>query len=157
MPAKKKHPPYIRVGLFRVDEVLPHVFTSEIKRELRKKHCSYCGDEWKDKSRHRFRVVVNGKEEDVVVPMGSHRYQLFAEKGTVCANCGLKGEYFVLEKFRNAPSGRLHFNLYGRNEHGHEVMLTKDHIVPKSRGGKNNLENYQVLCSRCNNKKADKI
>ena len=32
--------------------------------------------------------------------------------------------------------------------------LTLDHIVPKSHGGKTNLDNLQGLCKRCNNRKA---
>lgn len=45
--------------------------------------------------------------------------------------------------------------MYGIDEQGQEVMLTKDHIYPKSKGGLNNIKNYQVLCSRCNSKKSD--
>jgi hypothetical protein len=35
--------------------------------------------------------------------------------------------------------------------------LTLDHIVPRSRGGTNALENLRVLCGECNGKKADKM
>lgn len=31
--------------------------------------------------------------------------------------------------------------------------LTKDHIIPKSRGGKNDVNNYQTLCKKCNTMK----
>ena len=34
-------------------------------------------------------------------------------------------------------------------------MLTKDHIYPRSKGGLNDIRNYQVLCSTCNEKKSD--
>ena len=34
--------------------------------------------------------------------------------------------------------------------------MTKDHIIPKSKGGKNELSNYQTMCTYCNNEKADK-
>ena len=34
--------------------------------------------------------------------------------------------------------------------------MTKDHILPKSRGGKNHISNMQTMCCRCNSKKGDK-
>lgn len=36
---------------------------------------------------------------------------------------------------------------------GSTEKLTIDHIVPKSKGGGNELSNYQTLCGKCNNKK----
>lgn len=35
--------------------------------------------------------------------------------------------------------------------------LTIDHIIPRSKGGTSRYENLQVLCGKCNVKKADKI
>jgi 5-methylcytosine-specific restriction endonuclease McrA len=51
---------------------------------------------------------------------------------------------------------KFHLNLYGIDSNGREVMLTKDHIIPRSKGGKNKLSNYQPMCIHCNKKKADK-
>ena len=36
---------------------------------------------------------------------------------------------------------------------GTTEKLTIDHIIPISKGGKNEKENVQILCSICNNKK----
>jgi len=36
---------------------------------------------------------------------------------------------------------------------GHEVLMTKDHIIPKSKGGKNTLKKYQTMCTHCNCRK----
>ncbi len=40
---------------------------------------------------------------------------------------------------------------------GSDKNLTQDHIIPHSKGGKNGLHNKQLLCRRCNVKKADKM
>ena len=92
------------------------------------------------------------------VKMCSQRYQLFKTKGIECVKCGIVGKFFALERHENNNDDieRFHFNLYGVNENGEEVLMTKDHIHPKSKGGKNTLENYQVMCINCNSEKADK-
>jgi 5-methylcytosine-specific restriction endonuclease McrA len=48
-----------------------------------------------------------------------------------------------------------HLNLYAVTETGERVLMTKDHIVPRSRGGANQHENYQTMCIICNQQKAD--
>jgi 5-methylcytosine-specific restriction endonuclease McrA len=40
---------------------------------------------------------------------------------------------------------------------GTAEYLTIDHKIPVSKGGKNNIENLQVLCNDCNQFKADLI
>lgn len=89
------------------------------------------------------------------VNMASQRYRLFKNKGVKCAHCGLAGKFFGLE--RHTKWERPHFNLYALDKSGNEVMMTKDHIVPKSKGGKDRQSNYQVLCCLCNVKKGDKV
>lgn len=40
-------------------------------------------------------------------------------------------------------------------KNGELILFTKDHRIPKSKGGKNNLSNYQTACERCNILKGD--
>jgi hypothetical protein len=39
---------------------------------------------------------------------------------------------------------------------GHNRNLTIDHVIPKSRGGKNSWTNMVTCCSKCNSKKGDR-
>lgn len=58
-----------------------------------------------------------------------------------------------LDKFKKSskiPSA--HFNLYAEKD-GESRLMTKDHIIPKSKGGKNHLDNLQTMCDHCNSKK----
>lgn len=89
------------------------------------------------------------------IRMGSQRYQVFKYKGTRCVGCGVQGRYFFKEK--HYPSSCWHFNLYAVDGDGNEVLMTKDHIVPKARGGRDILDNYQPMCAQCNALKADTI
>lgn len=98
------------------------------------------------------RYIVNG---DMVKIGKSLRLQTFYHKGITCVKCGIKARYFVKEK--SVPGEKYHLNLYGINEYGKEVLFTHDHIIPKSKGGKNKLSNTQTMCIHCNVKKGDKI
>lgn len=85
------------------------------------------------------------------VKLGSQRYFLF-KRQPYCVSCGLRGKIFLLEQTN--PANSPHFNFYGI-EDGQLILLTKDHIIPKSKGGPNHMKNYQTLCTICNGIKAD--
>lgn len=85
----------------------------------------------------------------------SQRYQVFFKKGLKCACCGIEGKYFAKEKRSYDKS--YHLNLYAVDNNDKEVLMTKDHIVPKSKGGKDVIENYQPMCVKCNVAKGNKI
>jgi len=100
------------------------------------------------------RLVLFGHK----VKMWSKRYENFAKNGIACAHCGIRGRYFCLERHcSNDERNAWHFNLYALDKDGKEVLMTKDHIIPKSKGGGNSIENLQTLCTICNEKKGNKI
>lgn len=87
------------------------------------------------------------------VKRSSQRYSVFANSLS-CFACDAKGEYFLLQRSPSDPPGKAHFNLYGEFL-GEPILFTKDHIQPRSKGGKDRLENYHTMCLRCNMAKSD--
>lgn len=94
-------------------------------------------------------VILDGEEIKV-----TNRLRTYL-KGTDCVECGAKGTHF--RKTRQSDQPRPHLNLYATNSNGDEVLMTSDHIVPRSKGGPNILENLQPMCATCNRNKADKM
>lgn len=83
--------------------------------------------------------------------MSSQRFYVF-KTSTKCAACDLEGKYFQLEKNENDLIP--HLNFYAK-ENDEQILMTKDHIRAKAYGGKNNLSNYQTMCTICNNIKGN--
>lgn len=117
---------FVHLAAFEVDEILKHVTIEETRKE------------W----------TIDGATYSV--RMNSDRYLLFL-KSRVCVACGLIGTHMMLDMVTG--DAQPHFNLYAE-EDGRLVLMTKDHIVPKSKGGPNSLTNYQLMCCHCNNLKA---
>ena len=69
-----------------------------------------------------------------------------------------------LQEYKNIPyQGALlnRNNLFKRDQNecqycGAKKALTIDHVIPKSKGGKTNLQNLITACHRCNTQKGDR-
>lgn len=85
----------------------------------------------------------------------SQRYQTFFTKGCKCVVCGIEGRYFAKE--RHLQDKSYHLNLYAVDDNGDEILMTKDHIMPCSKGGINDISNYQTMCKICNEAKGNKL
>jgi len=103
--------------------------------------------------KHVDKVVMDGDE----IKLGSDRYECFKFKGLRCVTCGIVGTYFVKEMCASQKHESYHMNLYGTDPSGREVLMTKDHILPKSRGGLNHISNYQTMCTHCNSDKGNRL
>lgn len=86
------------------------------------------------------------------INMNKDNLKLFF-RNHVCVKCGIEGQYFAMECNGN---DNPHFNLYALKD-GKEILITKDHILPKSLGGKDVISNYQTMCFSCNQEKGNKI
>ena len=50
-----------------------------------------------------------------------------------------------------------HLNLYAVDDNGDEILMTKDRILPRSKGGIDDISNYQTMCKLCNEAKGNKL
>lgn len=91
---------------------------------------------------------------DKPISMDGRRLQTFLTSGLVCVSCQLPGAYFAVEKRDKEDHYTL--NLYGLDG-TREIFFTKDHILPTSLGGNNEIYNLQTMCSPCNHRKGNGI
>ena len=89
------------------------------------------------------------------VNVKSLRLQTFYLKGPVCVACGRRGTHFALERAVHDKKDKpYHLNLWATDANGDEYLMTHDHILARSLGGRDVLENTQTMCSPCNAAKA---
>lgn len=81
------------------------------------------------------------------VKISSLRLHTFKEKGCSCVKCGRQATFFTLE--RTTATSPWNLELYGVYDDT-EVLFTKDHVQPRSLGGKNHISNMQTMCVECN-------
>jgi hypothetical protein len=117
----------IRIKKFHLQDVLPHI------------------------GKHHKYFYAHGKLYRI--KLRDSRMMLFAETQH-CACCLVPGDHFWLE---HSGCFTPHFNLYAINHCGHAVMLTLDHIIPRSKGGTREPHNIQLLCANCNRIKQNKM
>ena len=119
-----------REAIVAIDEVLPKIRFDEKGRYSRKVREDFAG---------------------ISCKVSSLRLHTFQAKGCTCVECGLEASYFAIERNLNNSTSQL--ELYGVIDHDgdyEEVMFTKDHIQPKSLGGKDHIDNMQTMCIKCN-------
>lgn len=101
-------------------------------------------------------LIRNGDTHALV---GEHRVKVsgvrlttFATKGTDCICCGREGKFFRIEDNGSGP----HLNLYAYGTDNQEKLMTRDHIIPRSKNGPETVENMSPMCLRCNNVRGTK-
>lgn len=77
---------------------------------------------------------------------------LFVHRELKCKCCGIEASFAAVESTPSS-NGWKSLNFYAYDFEGKEVLMTWDHITPKSKGGSNALGNAQCLCILCNNMK----
>lgn len=70
--------------------------------------------------------------------------------GKECAICGKEATKFMIGKDNQ---GNLRFNMYSDDNSSFNL----DHIIPRSKGGEDHPDNYQLACFSCNTKKGNTL
>lgn len=83
----------------------------------------------------------------------SERLKTF-KRSLICVECGIIGSIFKLQ--RHHPNDTPHLNLFAVIDDKH-ILMTADHIIPRSKGGRKQSFNLQTMCHRCNEQKANII
>jgi len=95
-------------------------------------------------------VRLHEMEELFSTYLNHRRMRVFANKGLKCEYCEKSGIYLIsaVDKF-----GSIHIDIYTNNFE----LMTVDHVIPKCRGGDDNLLNLVPCCETCNKKKGGKL
>ncbi len=93
----------------------------------------------------------SGKNRKCEASVSSFKRQLvFARDAWTCKYCGLEAKDFIIEHVKNSNrNGRLF--IYPLDDRGKKFTI--DHILPRIRGGDNDINNLCTSCYRCNNRK----
>lgn len=115
----------------------------------------------------------NSSKKSILLEHGEIRYRVGKKHSKLrlfknhrkCVSCGRVGNIFVLDRQEGHKKvtvhhnihSNIHLNLYCHNpEKGDNyVLMTQDHIIPKSCGGRTHPSNLQPMCVHCNRDKKD--
>lgn len=133
-----KSPDHLRtVACFLVEEILPMLIEAQ-----RKQH-------------NKLRCKLITHDSKMYYPKVSSKRLQCLVKNLSCVKCGIKGEVFLLQ-LEKSGTGRPHYNLYAV-ENDALVLMTRDHIIPRVKGGPDTMENSQTMCYPCNQEKSDHV
>ncbi len=153
----------IHLAIFHPEDILPQCTLKTLKDLLAEGgHADFATLRERRRALAPDKMFMGYDDKPYIVRMESERYELF-KKSLICAACGLEGVVMMLDmplQLMSKPEpelrNRAHFNLYGILG-GSLILFTKDHIIPRSKGGPNSMRNYQTMCTVCNNKKGNHV
>lgn len=85
-------------------------------------------------------------------------YQLFSSlrhQPIKCWHCSCVADRWISTIGQNDIRNNPVLNLYGITKHGKLRLMTRDHIIPKSLGGVDDIQNLRPGCDVCNGERAN--
>jgi len=112
-----------------------------------------------------FQILSEGKDHRLIRGIRVSRpsgYALFeamqaAGETMKCWECGLIANCWIANKGRNDHLRGLTLDLFAVPKGAAAVLMTRDHIIPRSLGGSNENANLRVGCSPCNGARGNRM
>lgn len=106
------------------------------------------------------RAIIHFKDE--LIQVSNDGLYCMAQKNKYCYFCGAKiigGFLFVIKNQIQIYKNKIVWNVgqIAEKKNNKLVIMTKDHIFPKSKGGITKIENLQPMCEDCNQMKNNLI
>lgn len=89
-------------------------------------------------------------------PSGWNLFSRLQGQPIKCWCCGIEADRWVAEKGSKDLVGHPDLNLYALGPNG-VVLMTRDHIIPKSLGGVDDWRNMRPGCSICNERRGNEV
>lgn len=104
--------------------------------------------------------VVAGKEISLASGFRLFKHLLDTQQPIKCWQCGCEADRWLVQQHRNDNKNKPVMNLYGTvtvNGRPELRMLTRDHIIPASLGGVDDVENLRPGCDLCNGQRGNSL
>lgn len=149
-----------------------YTYGSWFYHELQDKVGLYGGKHRGEREDKYIELRVPNRAEPFIVKSSSYRLELFRHDPR-CVSCHRIGSIWLLQAHHK--NDRPHLNLFHVEDKmsieeakilaGNQwrsivnglIMLTKDHIIPTSKGGPTTWDNLQTMCSICNGAKGNSM
>lgn len=95
-------------------------------------------------------ILINGGRSKIIA---TKTVKTVLNDRKSCKGCKAKSNFAAI--VRNINTDRLNVIFFIKDKEGNFQPLTKDHVLPKARGGTDAFKNLQSMCVRCNSDKAD--
>lgn len=89
-------------------------------------------------------------------PSGWNLFSRMEGQAIKCWCCGVEADRWVATKGPSDLVGHPDLNLYASGPDG-VVLMTRDHIIPKSLGGVDDWRNMRPGCSFCNERRGNEV
>lgn len=112
-----------------------------------------------------FKILESEKENRLVRgrkvsrPSGYALFKSIHDNGAPlrCWECGIDGNCFVLNRGKNDEVRHPVLDLFSSTENGRYILMTRDHIIPRSLGGGDSVQNLRVGCTICNGARGNQM